>query len=74
MKILITGATGFIGSFLVNSLRTEHELLLISRQAKLAARHLPVDNLKVIQIEQLKSLDDVDVIINLAGESLAAKR
>ena len=46
MKILITGATGFIGSFLVNSLRTEHELLLISRQAKLAARHLPVDNLK----------------------------
>ena len=74
MKILITGATGFIGSFLVNSLRTEHELLLISRQAKLAAKHLPVDNLKVIQIEQLKSLDDVDVIINLAGESLAAKR
>ena len=51
MKILITGATGFVGSFLVNSLRTEHELLLISRQAKLAARHLPVDNLKVIQIE-----------------------
>ncbi|WP_024872807.1 TIGR01777 family oxidoreductase [Tolumonas lignilytica] len=74
MKILITGATGFIGQYLVNSLKMKHELLLISRSPKLAAKQLSVDNCKVIQIEQLKTLDDVDVIINLAGESLAAKR
>lgn len=74
MKILITGATGFIGQYLVNLLRSEHELLLISRQPKLAARQLAVDNSKVIQLEQLHSLNDVDAIINLAGESLAAKR
>ena len=34
MKILITGATGFIGHKLVDSLRLDHELLLISRQPK----------------------------------------
>jgi uncharacterized protein len=74
MKILITGATGFIGQHLVNLLRTNHELLLISRQPKLASRQLSVDNSKVIHIDQLKTLDGVDAIINLAGESLAAKR
>ena len=74
MKILITGATGFIGQSLVNLLRTDHELLLVSRQPTLAVKQLAVDNLKVIQLEQLNSLDDVDAIINLAGESLAAKR
>ena len=74
MKILITGATGFIGQSLVNLLRTDHELLLVSRRPRLAVKQLAVDNSKVIQLEQLNSLDGVDAIINLAGESLAAKR
>ena len=74
MKILITGATGFIGQYLVSLLRAEHELLLVSRQPELAAKQLAVDNSKVIQLKQLNSLDGVDAIINLAGESLAAKR
>ncbi len=74
MKILITGATGFIGHKLVDSLRLDHELLLISRQPKLAAQQLSVDNSQVIHIDELKNMDDVDVIINLAGESLANKR
>lgn len=74
MRILITGATGFIGQLLVKSLRSDHELILVSRQPKLAAKQLSVDNLKVIHINNLKNLNNVDVIINLAGESLAAKR
>ena len=74
MKILITGATGFIGHKLIDSLRLDHELLLISRQPKLAAKQLSVDNSQVIHINELKNMDDVDVIINLAGESLANKR
>lgn len=74
MRILITGASGFIGRYLVRLLRTEHDLLLVSRQPELTARQLAVDNSKVIQLEQLHSLNNVDAIINLAGESLAAKR
>lgn len=74
MKILITGATGFIGHKVIESFSSEHELLLISRRPKLAARQLSVDNSKVIQLNNLKDLNDVDVIINLAGESLAEKR
>ncbi len=74
MRILITGASGFIGRYLVRLLRTEHDLLLVSRQPELTARQLAVDNSKVIQLEQLNSLNNVDAIINLAGESLATKR
>lgn len=74
MRILITGASGFIGQYLVRLLRAEHDLLLVSRQPELTARQLAVDNSKVIQLEQLNSLNDVDAIINLAGESLATKR
>ena len=74
MRILITGASGFIGQYLVRLLRAEHDLLLVSRQPELTARQLAVDNSKVIQLEQLNSLNNVDAIINLAGESLATKR
>ncbi len=74
MRILITGASGFIGQYLVRLLRAEHDLLLVSRQPELTARQLAVDNYKVIQLEQLNSLNNVDAIINLAGESLATKR
>ncbi|MBB6056371.1 TIGR01777 family oxidoreductase [Tolumonas osonensis] len=74
MRILITGASGFIGQYLARLLRAEHDLLLVSRQPELTARQLAVDNSKVIQLEQLNSLNNVDAIINLAGESLATKR
>jgi uncharacterized protein (TIGR01777 family) len=74
MKILITGATGFIGRSLVNALRVKHELLLVSRQPDQAARLLAVDKSQVCTLEQLENLSGFDAVINLAGESLAAKR
>lgn len=74
MKILMTGATGFIGRSLVNSLRSKHELFLISRQPDDAARLLSVDKSKITTLEKLETLDGFDAVINLAGEPLAAKR
>lgn len=74
MKILITGATGFIGRSLVNALRVKHELLLVSRQPDQAAHLLAVDKSQVCTLEQLENLSGLNAVINLAGEPLAAKR
>ncbi|MBR9729247.1 TIGR01777 family oxidoreductase [Shewanella intestini] len=73
MKILITGATGFVGHQLVNAL-TEHQLLILSRnpkqaQAKLGAQHQYIDS-----IFALENLNDIDAVINLAGEPIVGKR
>src|SRR5918994_1284303 len=78
MKIVITGASGFIGSLLADHLwRQRHDLILLSRN--------PPRESNVTQLEWVswipgasgeweKFIDGVDGIINLAGEPIAAKR
>ena len=78
MKIVITGATGFIGSLLADHLwRQRHHLILLSRK--------PPRESNVTQQEWVfwvpgesgeweEAIDGVDGIINLAGEPIAAKR
>jgi uncharacterized protein (TIGR01777 family) len=78
MKIVITGASGFIGSLLADHLwRQRHDLILLSRN--------PPRESNVTQLEWVswipgasgeweKAIDGVDGIINLAGEPIAAKR
>src|SRR5215207_6350903 len=78
MKVAITGASGFIGSYLADRLWSQHHhLVLLSRS--------PPRETNVTHQEWVawnpgtagaweQSLDGVDGIFNLAGEPIAAKR
>jgi len=78
MKLVVTGATGFIGSVLCNRLSDQgHTLTLLTRSGPRNGStqnkrwlHWTPDSLG----EWEKTVDGADGIINLAGESIAAKR
>lgn len=73
MHILITGATGFIGSSLLTELmKTSHKLTALSRSAFKHQEQNP-------QVNWISNLDQadfnqIDAIINLAGEPIFHKR
>ena len=77
MKILLTGGTGFIGSELMKLLTT-HQVLLLTRnpaQAKQRLQHADVGNIQYLDsLNSLEDLNDIDAVINLAGEPIADKR
>jgi len=79
MKIILTGGTGFIGQAVLNHLlEYGHHVVLLTRHPNPAK---PLG--KTLVIEQwdaatagswVKHLEGADAVINLAGESIAAKR
>ncbi len=72
MHILITGGTGFIGLELVAGLlRDGHRVTVLTRDQAQALLRLPAG---AEALADLASLDAVDAVVNLAGESLGAKR
>lgn len=73
MKILITGATGFIGTTLVGRL-TEHELTIYCRDIEKAKAKLGNQHRFITNLMQLGSLAEFDGVINLAGEPIADGR
>ncbi len=75
MKILITGATGLIGSSLTRQLlHLSHELTLLTRNVA-KARDKFGDRLSYwASLDEQRSLDGFDAVINLAGEPIADKR
>ncbi|MGY3806461.1 TIGR01777 family oxidoreductase [Aeromonas veronii] len=74
MKILITGGTGFIGRKLVAHLKVNHEVVVLSRQGSRAYSLLGHDIKVLDNLDRLDDLNDVDTVINLAGEPIAAGR
>jgi len=67
MKVLLTGATGFVGTHLAKKLAgAGHEVLPVSRKAG-AGFDWSEESLR-------RGVDAADAIINLAGENLFAKR
>ena len=74
MKIAITGSNGFLGSALINELKSKgHEVVTIVRTQK--KDDDIVWDIKNQSIDAIK-LDaaDIDVIIHLAGEGIAEKK
>ncbi|GIU28222.1 TIGR01777 family oxidoreductase [Shewanella schlegeliana] len=73
MKILMTGASGFIGKQLVKALEPLHQLTILSRDPQRSAIILGAKHHYLGSLDELKDLDNFDAIINLAGEPIAAK-
>ena len=71
--ILLTGGTGLIGRQLVKKLQGEFQISVLSRDTSRAQRLLGSE-LKYLTLNELSSLENVDIVINLAGEPIADKR
>lgn len=75
MHILITGATGLIGSHLTRDLLSHfHQITILSRDPE-RAKTLFGDSVEYLNsLDKLSSLNEFDAVINLAGEPIADKR
>ena len=83
MKIAITGATGLVGSRLVEKLNQEgHQILVFTRNLNKAQKVFPASafsNLEIVQYtpqesgEWQKSISGCDAVVNLAGEPIAER-
>lgn len=79
MKVAITGATGFVGSRLVERLQAKGDQpLILTRHPVAAARAFP--NLEIITYNSResgawqKAIAGCDAVVNLAGEPIAENR
>ena len=83
MKIIITGATGFVGSRLVQKLNAEnHQIIVLTRDLVKAQRVFPsltFPNLEFVTYTPKESgawqeaISGCDAVINLAGEPIAER-
>lgn len=72
LKVLITGASGFIGSHLIPYLLARNYAVIgLTRQNNKASAH--ADLSWITQLNQLKT-NQIDYVINLAGENIGKKR
>ncbi len=70
-SFLITGATGLVGTRLVEALVTAgHDVTVLTRSAARAG-HLKTPVRIVSDLRQIRSSDRIDVIVDLAGEPVA---
>ena len=83
MKVAITGATGFVGSRLVELLNAEgHQLLVLTRNPTAAQKVFSnsVPNVEIIAYTPTESgswqqaIAGCDAVVNLAGEPIAEER
>ena len=78
MNVLITGGTGFVGRRLVDSLKKNHRLVILTRNPSQQQNEENVsfrfwDALSGDPPPQ-KALENVEAIVNLMGENLTSKR
>lgn len=73
MHILITGATGLIGSRLIHRWRNQHRLTVLTRDTEATTHKLGTDIVIVDSLSDI-NFNDIDAVINLAGEPIVGKR
>jgi len=73
MRILLTGATGLIGSALVRLWQHEHQLTVLTRSASKARQKLGTGLLAITDLAHV-DMNEFDAVVNLAGEPIADKR
>src|SRR5437588_7569143 len=80
MKVIVTGATGFIGRALVEALlRRGDEVVALTRSPGGALSRLPA-SVQTLEWQPpqpgpwMKAFSSADAIVNLAGEPVAGKR
>jgi len=75
MNILVTGGTGFIGTHLCKQLQdTGHSLYVLTRNSKNAKKVSPPETHLITSFEAIDQSIPINIVINLAGESIADKR
>jgi uncharacterized protein (TIGR01777 family) len=80
MRIIIAGGSGFLGSALVTHLAAEnHQVVILTRHPRSTDPSRPRVTFEPWSSDGrsgswAKTLDNADAVINLAGESIAAKR
>jgi uncharacterized protein len=73
MRILLTGATGLIGSALVQRWLPQHQLTVLTRSARKAQHKLAANVTVATELAQL-DINVFDAVVNLAGEPIANRR
>lgn len=78
MQLLIVGGTGFIGSAMIRAWSAQHPLIVLTRNPDSARQRLP-HAVQVVEWDGrtlgdwVRALESVDVVINLAGETIAQR-
>jgi uncharacterized protein (TIGR01777 family) len=73
MRILLTGATGLIGSNLIPNLKP-NEITVLTRNVSMAEQILGSKVHFLSSLQEITNLDKFDAVINLAGEPIVNKR
>jgi uncharacterized protein (TIGR01777 family) len=72
MNILITGGSGLIGQALIQHLNADR-IIVLTRNPEKTAKLLP-DNVELIASIDEVNFNELDVVVNLAGEAIVDKR
>ncbi|MGB2741202.1 MAG: TIGR01777 family oxidoreductase [Cognaticolwellia sp.] len=72
MNILITGGSGLIGKALIRHLHVDR-IIVLTRSPERSVKVLP-DNVELITSLDDINFNDIDVVVNLAGEAIVDKK